>query len=270
MELKELQQHWDRFGRKDPLWAIVAWPEKKGNKWQLDEFFETGVREIAAVVESAEGLNIDLKRRRALDFGCGVGRLTQALANHFDEVVGVDIAPSMVKLARKYNRHGSKCTYHLNETDDLRLFPDETFDFVYTNIVLQHMLPVYAKSYIREFLRVPGSQRTADISTAKRTGSGTRQRDTGLFRSAKRGTGRSTRSDQGVHQTADPGRRVGALQRSKHRARHGNALHELRRSPGTAPRQRRAALTGYRGRVCGSALPGLSICSDEEPVTITT
>ena len=154
MELKELQQHWDRFGRKDPLWAIVAWPEKKGNKWQLDEFFETGVREIATVVESAEGLNIDLKRRRALDFGCGVGRLTQALANHFDEVVGVDIAPSMVKLARKYNRHGSKCTYHLNETDDLRLFPDKTFDFVYTNIVLQHMLPVYAKSYIREFLRV--------------------------------------------------------------------------------------------------------------------
>ena len=154
MELKELQQHWDRFGRQDPLWAIIAWPEKKGNKWQLDEFFETGVHEIAAVVESVEGLDIDLKRRRALDFGCGVGRLTQALANHFDEVIGVDIAPSMVKLARKYNRHGSRCTYRLNETDDLRLFPDNTFDFVYTNIVLQHMLPVYAKSYIREFLRV--------------------------------------------------------------------------------------------------------------------
>lgn len=83
-----------------------------------------------------------------------MGRLTQALANYFEEVVGIDIAPSMVKLAKRYNRFGARCIYYVNGTDDLRLFSDQEFHFIYTNIVLQHMRPDYAKSYIKEFLRV--------------------------------------------------------------------------------------------------------------------
>ena len=154
MELKELQNNWDHFGKQDPLWAILAAHDKKGNKWDLEEFFEVGKREIAGVMEYVQKLGIILQRGRALDFGCGVGRLTQTLANYFDEVVGIDIAPSMVKLARHYNRSGARCVFHVNEQDNLRLFPDQEFDFIYTNIVLQHMKPEYAKSYIKEFLRV--------------------------------------------------------------------------------------------------------------------
>jgi SAM-dependent methyltransferase len=46
----------------------------------------------------------DLPRRRALDFGCGAGRLTQPLADRFDHAVGVDIAPSMIARAKGLNR----------------------------------------------------------------------------------------------------------------------------------------------------------------------
>ena len=94
-------------------------------------------------------LGVLQRRGRALDFGCGVGRLTQALATYFDEAVGVDIAPSMVKLAKRYNRFKARCVYYVNREADLRLFPDQQFDFIYTNIVLQHMKPEYAKSYIK-------------------------------------------------------------------------------------------------------------------------
>lgn len=62
-----------------------------------------------ALIEYVRSLNIDCPRKHALDFGCGVGRLTQALAAHFDEVTGVDISPSMIKLAKKYSRHGDGC-----------------------------------------------------------------------------------------------------------------------------------------------------------------
>jgi len=154
MDLKELQSNWNTFGKQDPLWAIATWPDKKGNRWELREFFELGKKEIAGVLDHLTLLGVPVPRGRALDFGCGVGRLTQALAQHFDEAVGVDIAPSMITLANRYNRHGSRCTYRLNEVDDLELFPSESFDFIYTNIVLQHMLPAYSKSYIREFMRV--------------------------------------------------------------------------------------------------------------------
>lgn len=154
MDLNELQKNWNKFGRTDPFWAIYTLPEKKGNRWKLDEFFETGRREIDSVMEYIKSLGINLQRRRSLDFGCGVGRSTQALAIYFDEVVGVDIAPSMLKLAKKYNRFGVKCKYFLNKADNLNLFADDSFDFIYSIIVLQHISPQISKGYIRDFLRI--------------------------------------------------------------------------------------------------------------------
>ncbi len=154
MNLKNLQKNWNEFGKTDPLWAILTGSDKKGKKWKTEEFFKTGVREVDSVMKYAESLSISISHRRALDFGCGVGRLTQALTNYFDEVYGVDIAPSMIKLANKYNKYEKRCHYFLNEVNDLKLFEDNSFDFIYSNIVLQHMEPEYSKNYIKEFLRI--------------------------------------------------------------------------------------------------------------------
>lgn len=154
MDINELQHNWNQFGEIDPLWSILTEPDKKGNKWQVDEFFKTGVEEIDAVIRHVESLGLNTARRKALDFGCGVGRLTQALANYFDEVDGVDIAPSMIERANKFNSHGDRCRYYLNETDDLKLFADNRFDLIYTNITLQHIAPRYSKNYIKEFVRI--------------------------------------------------------------------------------------------------------------------
>ena len=154
MNLKGLKRNWNAFGKRDPLWAILTLDEKKGSKWDVEEFFAWGRDEIEKALESVSTLGLDVRRRRALDFGCGVGRLTQALAQHFEEAHGVDIAPSMIELAERYNRHGDRCRYHLNDQQDLRLFPDAWFDFIYSNITLQHMEPRYSRAYIREFVRV--------------------------------------------------------------------------------------------------------------------
>jgi SAM-dependent methyltransferase len=155
MELAEVQKHWDAWGRTDPLWAILTEPTKRYGGWDPAEFFASGERAIAEVMREVDGLGFpSTRRRRALDFGCGVGRLTQALCRHFEECYGVDIAPSMVEQARRYNRHGDRCRYVLNAADDLRGFEDGTFDFVYSFIVLQHVEPKYIESYLREFVRV--------------------------------------------------------------------------------------------------------------------
>jgi len=154
MDIKSLQRQWDRFGRKDPLWAVLSLPEKRHGRWNEQEFFETGRTEIAAVLRRAGDLGVTLERSRALDFGCGVGRLSQALAELFDGCDGVDIAPSMIALAEKYNRFGQRCRYHLNDRPDLRLFPDRSFSFVYSNLVLQHMPSELSRLFIAEFLRV--------------------------------------------------------------------------------------------------------------------
>ncbi len=154
MKLRALQRVWDNLGRKDPLWAILTAADKRGNKWELDEFFETGRTTIADLLSHLQALGLNPPRRRALDFGCGVGRLTQPLAQYFDEVWGVDIAPSMIELAQQYNQQGEKCKFHLNETDDLIFFKEESFGFVLSLITLQHIRSEQAAKYLREFVRI--------------------------------------------------------------------------------------------------------------------
>jgi SAM-dependent methyltransferase len=150
MSLEELQKNWEAFGKSDPLRAILGHPES----WDVDQFFATGVSEINELLGQLDGLSVQPGRSTALDFGCGVGRLTQALARHFDECHGVDIAPPMVELARRYNSHGDRCHYHINQVPHLGIFPNDKFDLIYSNITLQHMEPQYAAAYIKEFVRV--------------------------------------------------------------------------------------------------------------------
>jgi ubiquinone/menaquinone biosynthesis C-methylase UbiE len=154
MTLRRLAKQWSILGEADPLWAILTVPDKQGGKWETEEFFESGRAEVRQLLDYCASLNIIFAKHRALDFGCGVGRLTQALAEHFDEVVGIDIADSMVKHAASYNRYPVTCRYLVNSTPDLRQIPDQSVDMVYSNKTLQHMEPNIGKGYIREFFRV--------------------------------------------------------------------------------------------------------------------
>ncbi|MBI1748412.1 MAG: class I SAM-dependent methyltransferase [Acidobacteria bacterium] len=154
MKIQELQRHWNALGKIDPLWAILTDPQRKNGKWNLKDFFSTGDEEIANAVAYIESLGFPLKRRTALDFGCGVGRLTQALSNYFENCSGIDISPSMIDLAQKFDRSSGRCRYFLNTEDNLKIIADNSCDFVYSNIVLQHMEPRYMIRYIKEFFRV--------------------------------------------------------------------------------------------------------------------
>lgn len=138
----------------DPLAAILPVAGQADPQWKAGEFFATGVEEIREVMACADALRLPASRKKALDFGCGVGRLTQALAAHFDEVLGVDISPVMIELANRHNRRGERCRYMLNDQDNLGLFPGRGFDLIYSNITLQHIRPHLVKAYLKEFLRV--------------------------------------------------------------------------------------------------------------------
>jgi SAM-dependent methyltransferase len=154
MRFPALRRHWERLGRRDPYWAVLTDPDKRGGGWDVAEFFRSGVDEIDSVLERARALGVVPPGRRALDFGCGAGRLTQAMAPHFTQCDGVDISEPMLQLARRHNRYPDRCAYHLNAAPDLALFEDRSFDFVYSTLVLQHMEPRYSTHYMRELVRV--------------------------------------------------------------------------------------------------------------------
>jgi 2-polyprenyl-3-methyl-5-hydroxy-6-metoxy-1,4-benzoquinol methylase len=153
-ELRLNQDYWDRQAQRDPLWAILSDATKREGKWDVSRYFQTGSGEIASILYELEAQGFEVRRGAALDFGCGVGRLTQAMATQFERVVGVDVSPRMHELATRFNQHPSVVSYVCNQTADLRVFANHSFDFIVSNIVLQHIVPEIACSYLREFFRV--------------------------------------------------------------------------------------------------------------------
>jgi len=153
MKLWQVQRHWDELAKADPFWAVLTDSGREGKRWTIDEFFSTGVAEAGADVDRARQQEPRLARTSALDFGCGAGRLTRGLAQHFARVTGVDISGRMIALARDHNRDARVSFIH-NPRPHLRVFPGGSFDFVYSRITLQHIAPKYTKGYLREFVRV--------------------------------------------------------------------------------------------------------------------
>ena len=169
MSLKNIQKVYEKVGKDDPLWAILTDNDKRGGKWNPKDFFALGREEINEVMVYLKGLDIKIKYENAFDFGCGVGRLSQGLCHHFEHVTGVDISNTMIEGAIKFNIFGKKCTYLTNTEPHLKCLANDTYDFVYTNIVLQHMAPRYQVEYIKEFFRIlkPGGIALFQVRTAK-------------------------------------------------------------------------------------------------------
>ncbi len=153
-ELAKVRAEWELLGRADPLWAVVSAPGHRGNRWNVQEFFATGVERIGKIAARLEEQDFAFRGDTALDFGCGVGRLTQALADRYSSVVGVDISSAMVHWADIHNAKGSRVTYVVNTRPDLSQFPSGSFALVFSDIALQHVPPRLALGYIREFFRI--------------------------------------------------------------------------------------------------------------------
>jgi SAM-dependent methyltransferase len=150
--LTRARDTWNNLGEIDPMWAILTQPSKFGLRWTEHEFFASGQHEVDTLMAKLDRLS-QRGSERALDFGCGIGRLTRALRQYYKNVDAVDVAPSMIALANERNLFPEQCTFHLNNAADLAMFESGAFDLIYSNIVLQHIAPSLARKYLSEFAR---------------------------------------------------------------------------------------------------------------------
>ena len=158
ISLQKHGENWEHLAQLDPLWAILSDKNFRYGKWDDAEFFKTGEITVAAMMTECTALGHPRMLEAALDFGCGVGRLTFALGQYFQKVTGLDISPTMLKKAHSFKAvrpGGERCEFVLGGQNHLGQFATNSFDLVYTTIVLQHV-PRLAdiESYIREFVRV--------------------------------------------------------------------------------------------------------------------
>jgi len=95
------------------------------------------------------------KQMRILEIGCGMGRILFPFAKIFGEVIGVDISKEMIHLGKKYSENLPNCQMIVNNGDNLSMFSDNYFDFIYSNNVFQHIPDKkVVRNYISEASRV--------------------------------------------------------------------------------------------------------------------
>ncbi|MGH3899638.1 MAG: class I SAM-dependent methyltransferase [Pseudonocardiaceae bacterium] len=78
--------------------------------------------------------------RRALDVGCGVGRHTAKLADRYDDVVGVDVAPAMIEVAER-DRLRPNIRYQVRDVLGMTPEHDGRFDLVLAFSCVLHVGP---------------------------------------------------------------------------------------------------------------------------------
>jgi ubiquinone/menaquinone biosynthesis C-methylase UbiE len=131
--VNEIRERWDLRARSDAF----AYIETVREVADLDGFFELGEHFASVLVDPVlDGV----AQGRALDHGCGLGRVTRALAHRFDEVVGVDVSPEMVRRAEELHPQKEFPNVTFQATDGANLpLEANSFAFVFSYEVFQHL-----------------------------------------------------------------------------------------------------------------------------------
>lgn len=133
---ERMRSDWNERARDDAHYFVAF-----GRRGQDEsEFLATAKLLVTSLeAELKRLLPRDPRARRALEIGCGPGRLMLPLAKHFGEIHGIDISDEMIRLARQRLHDVPNAFPRHAPRSDLSDFADESFDFVYSYAVFQHI-----------------------------------------------------------------------------------------------------------------------------------
>jgi SAM-dependent methyltransferase len=158
-QLKKMRDDWDQRARENARYYVCT----VSTEWTDEQFFATGERSVAEDIRTDLGNICQGKlpgEMRVLEIGCGVGRMTRALADLFGEVHGVDVSGEMVRQAALALRDRPNAFVYQNNGKDLTVVPALPFDFAFSSIVFQHIPSrEIVENYVREVHRLlrPGA-----------------------------------------------------------------------------------------------------------------
>ena len=151
---RKMRKDWDRRARVNALHYVNT----GRTEWDETEFFATGEANVRdQILSELESIcqGQDPATMRVLEIGCGVGRMTRALAATFGEVHGVDVSAEMVRRAREFLKSTPNAHVHCNSGRDLQVLGNLRFDFAFSFIVFQH---IPSRGVIDNYVREAGGR----------------------------------------------------------------------------------------------------------------
>lgn len=154
--MNDADSTWQYWGRTEPYFGVLTQPEFKSDGMQdgaRARFFESGQRYVDfALATAARQLDPQFRPTRALDFGCGVGRLALPLARACEEVVGVDVSDGMLAEARANAKQQGISNVEFVKSDPTLSGVSGSFDFLNSLIVFQHIPTPRGEAIFRRLL----------------------------------------------------------------------------------------------------------------------
>jgi len=154
--LHDTDRAWRDYGRCDPYYGVLS--DARYHADVIDEraradFYASGEQDIERTFAwIRHALDPAFAPRRALDFGCGLGRLTLPLAKRAGHVTGVDISPDMLESAEKTCARAGVANVDFVLSDDALSRVTGTYDFVHSFIVFQHIPPARGEAMLTRLL----------------------------------------------------------------------------------------------------------------------
>lgn len=170
---------WEKWGQTDPYYGVFAQArfsklKPRSSEWEL--LFAAGEHDIALALDRVRSLiDASFAPARALDFGCGVGRVAIPLARHVAQVVGADVSTSMLDEARLNAVRLGVSNVEFVLTDDALSGISGRFDFIHSLIVFQHIPVARGLEVFRRLLELlqPGGVASLHFTYARQRHAGT-------------------------------------------------------------------------------------------------
>ena len=133
-----MRAEWNERAREDPHYYAAFGRRAQGAPQDDAEFFATAADVVRGLRGEIKRLP-PARRKRALEIGCGPARLMRPLSADFAEIHGIDVSDEMIRLAAEKLRGVPHAHVHHAPQSDLSIFPDDSFDFIYSYAVFQHI-----------------------------------------------------------------------------------------------------------------------------------
>jgi SAM-dependent methyltransferase len=167
---EKMRADWNARAREDANY-YVAFGRRDQDEHEFLASAGDVVRDLKAEIKRLPSY-VPSAARRALEIGCGPGRLMRPISRYFGQIDGIDVADEMIAQAQTMLADIPWAHAHHAGGSDLAQFPSDHFDFVYSYAVFQHIPSAdVVFSYLRETVRVlkPGGFARLQINGLPKT-----------------------------------------------------------------------------------------------------
>jgi hypothetical protein len=136
-------REWEKLGRDQPAWSVLSVDAYKSDDPSKigAAFYKTGISEARRLLNSLQRHGIEPPFEKAVEYGCGLGRISIPLAQHCRQLYAYDISAPHLHLAKAYAERAGAQNIQFERVVRPDQGIEQGYDLYYSALVYQHNPP---------------------------------------------------------------------------------------------------------------------------------